>query len=113
MSNYLCTHCGHRKMEKDSRPSPEKPKVEFMMQLVLISAWARLLELELVMQKKRLGKEAGEISPEDEKDYKKLREWWSSVGSAHQNQIKNFAFIWSQKLEISMQVIQRGPSLDV
>lgn len=104
MANYVCTNCGHRKMDKDSAPTAAQPKVEFLIQMVLMACRARMLELELINEKKRNGILIPRNS-EQESDYAKFSEWWNDLGAQKRNDIKRWMLAWSMRLQDVMRII--------
>lgn len=105
MPDYVCSVCGHRKMEADSSKSePKGPqaipadKKRLMVMVTMISCWSRMNEIELRINERQSGKLHLPLSDEDRADYEKLRRWWNDLGATKRNGIKNAAAEFSKNM---------------
>jgi hypothetical protein len=78
-------------------PIPAANTIQIGASLVMISGYARLMDLE----HKRWGKEGFKpLDGGDHKEYVRLRHWWDSIGTDRRERIKALAWKMGQEVDI-------------
>lgn len=95
MPDYVCMKCGHRQMDRDSKPHKEATNEELLLACVFLACWGRLQEMEKI----EAGLTTVFVSPEAMADYGRLKQWWNDIGSTNRNNVKRAAAQYSMMLE--------------